>query len=454
MPKNQVLNRIVLAAALFATVALAQTPYDEGQKALREQQWMEAVGQFDKVANAGGEKADAATYWMAYAYYKANRPREGRRELARLERKYPDSPWLKEAQALRLEYQDTSAEKVATGALEVDDEMKLFALMQLMERDPARTTPLVLEVAHSAESASTRRDALFLLAMSDEPAARAAVVDFARNSDNPKLQREAIQMLGTMEATSELRAIYPEQDDATKSAIIESLGVAGDTGMLRDLLETESDPKLRKAAIFGIAMHGETAAAEYAAELYRAADNPDEKLAVLESLMVMDDDDAIDLALDILRTESDPRLQTHAIHALGVMDATAELGDLYARFKDNKVKMAIIEALSISEDSESLVKILETETDRQLRSTAVQMLAVTESPEATKYLVEMYPGATRDEKKDIIHSMLILEDPDALVGLMKQESDPVLKREMLQMLVAMDSDDIDEELFQLLEKKQ
>ena len=63
----------------------------------------------------------------------------------------------------------------------------------------------------------------------------------------------------------------------------------------------------------------------------------------------------------------------------------------------------------------------------------------------------MYPGATREEKEEIIHSMLILDDTDALVGLMKQEDDPVLKREMLQMLVMMGSEDVDDELLELLE---
>ena len=109
MPNIRHLKKIVLASALAATVAMAQTPYDEGQKALRDQQWLDAVEQFEKAAKEQESQADAATYWMAYAYYKANRSREAERELRRLERKYPDSPWLKEAQALRLEHQDPAA---------------------------------------------------------------------------------------------------------------------------------------------------------------------------------------------------------------------------------------------------------------------------------------------------------------------------------------------------------
>ena len=458
MPKYHILKRttlaIALASTLAATTVLAQTPYDEGQKALRGQHWMEAVEQFEQAVEENESQADAATYWMAYAYYKAGRNNEAERELRRLERKYPESQWVKEGQALRIEHQDPdqSAAKIASGVLEMDEEMKLFALMQLMERNPERTMPLVLDMAKNAESSSARRDALFLLAMSDEPTAQQAVSDIARNSDDPEMQREAIEMLGVMEATAELKALYPTQDHDTKVKIIESLSIAGDTEMLRQVLETETDPELRKAAIFGVAMHGDADADEFAREIYKAAQSVDEKITVLEAMVMMDD--AEDLALDILKTESDPRLQRHAIQILGIMDATEELGELYSTVTDRNVRMAILEALSIAEDSDALVNILETEKDPELRKTAVQMLAINGSPEATRYLVEMYPAATRDEKSEIIHSMLILDDTDELLALMKQEEDSELKREMLHMLTVMGSEEVDDALFELLENEQ
>lgn len=458
MPNISHLKKIALssaiACALVASVAMAQTPYDEGQKALREQQWMDAVEQFEKAAKEQDSQADAATYWMAYAYYKANRPKEAERELRRLERKYPDSTWLKEAQALRLEYQDPerAVTKITEGELQLDDEMKLFALMQLMERDPDRATPLVMDLAQNAASENTRRDALFLLAMSDDAKAQGLLFDFANNSKDPEMQRQAIDMLGVMEATDELRRLYPSQDAATKARILESLSVAGDTEMLRQVLETETDPELRKAAIFGIALNDYDGAGEFAEEIYRNAGSVDEKMSVLDSMVMMDD--AREMALDILRTESDPRLQVHAIHVLGVMEATEELGELYSGSSDQAVRSAIIEALSIAEDSDALIQIAEKETDPELRAVAVQSLAINGSPEASKYLLEMYADAPYEEKAEIIHSMLILEDSDALLTLMKQEEDPRLKREMLQILVVMGSDEIDDELFDMLETEQ
>ena len=452
MPTKNIIKKTALALIVFSTAVMAQTPYDEGQKALRSQDWMDAVGHFGQSVEDSADQADAAIYWMAYAYFKAGRRNEAERALRNLERKYPDSQWVKEGQALRIEHQDPEkAAKIAAAAGGMDDELRLFALMQLMERDPERTVPLVLDLVHNAQTPSVRRDALFILAVSDEPAARSALSDIARNSDDPDMQHHAIEMLGTMEATDELQALYPTQDHDTKVTIIESLSIAGDTDLLRQVLETESDPELRKAAIFGIAMHGDDETGEFAEELYAAAESVDEKITVMEALIMMDDAEAV--ALRILKTETDPRLQMHAIQILGIMDATDELAALYSSSQDKSVRMAILEALSISDDSDSLIQILEVEKDPQLRKVAVQSLAISGSPEAADYLVDMYGEASRKDKSEIIHSMVILEDTDALLALMKQEDDPGLKREMLQMLTVMGSEEVDEALFELLENE-
>jgi hypothetical protein len=45
-----------------------------------------------------------------------------------------------------------------------------------------------------------------------------------------------------------------------------------------------------------------------------------------------------------------------------------------------------------------------------------------------------------------------MEDTDGLLNLLNQERDPELKREMLQMLTIMDSEESDQYLFEMLEK--
>ena len=81
------------------------------------------------------------------------------------------------------------------------------------------------------------------------------------------------------------------------------------------------------------------------------------------------------------------------------------------------------------------------------------MLAVSGDEQAAEYLVALYPRASRSEKQAVIESMMIMENPKGLIELMKTETDPELKREMLQMLTSMDSQESNQYLLEMLEKK-
>ena len=454
MKMKNIMRKIALAALLATTTVLAQTPYDEGQKALREQQWVEAADQFEQAIKADKEQADAAMYWRAYAFYKAGRSKEAERELRRLERKYPKSSWVKEAQALRIAHQDPekSIEQVTGNGSVMDEELRLFALAQLMDRDPERALPLVLDLVRNSDSEQIRQDAIFVLAISDAPQARQALAQMARDSNDPEVQIDAIHILGTMDATDELQSLYASlQDRDARIAVIEALSIAGESTMLKQVLANETDSELRKAAIYGIAMEDNPESASLLESIYDSSGSTEEKRAILEALNMMDD--ASELAVKILQTETDPELQQQAIQVLGIMDATEELGELYASMTDRESRIAILQAMSISDDSDGLYKILQVEQDEELRSAAIQGLAINGEEKAADYLVTMYPGASREEKTAVIQSMMIMEDTEGLLSLLKQETDPELKREMLQMLTIMDSDASDEYLFELLEKK-
>ena len=115
-------------------------------------------------------------------------------------------------------------------------------------------------------------------------------------------------------------------------------------------------------------------------------------------------------------------------------------------------RVAILEAMAIAEDTDGLMKVLETEQDQDLRAAAIQSLAISEGDGVADKLVSIYPNASREEKSAVIQSMMIMEDAEALLSLLKAEDDPELKREMMQMLTIMESDEADEYLFEMLEK--
>jgi HEAT repeat protein len=259
-------------------------------------------------------------------------------------------------------------------------------------------------------------------------------------------------MLGTLDASAELQSLYPGlKSTEARVALIEALSMQGQTAMLIGYLESETNPDVRKAAINGLAMEGDSDSMAFTESMYDTSPNPEEKIAILESLMLMDDAEA--LALKILRTESDPELQRRAIQALGVMDATAALAELYASVDGDNVRADVIEALVIADDAAGITNILRVEKDPGLRAEAIRGLAIIDDELASGYVLELYPDGTREEKSAIIESMMIAENTQGLLGLLEQENDPELKREMLQMLTIIDSEESNEYLFRMLEKK-
>jgi hypothetical protein len=366
-----------------------------------------------------------------------------------LERRYPDSRWVKEAQTLRVEYQGSaeSIEQLAMDSPVMDEELRLFALSQLMERDPDRALPMVLDLMRNAKSEQVRNDAMFVLGVSDQPEARQV------NSANPELQIDAIHTLGMADAADELLSLYPSLENTeAKVAVVEALSMQENSAHLIRFIETETDPEVREAGIEGLAVSGGDEATAYLRKMYDSATSVEEKSSILEALTIMDD--AEDLALQILKTEQDPELQSQAIEVLGIMEATDELAGLYSSASSLETRSDIIEALAIAEDTEGLFRIFEQEQNPELRADAIEGLAITDSPEAARYLAELYPSATRDEKGAIIEAMLIMDNTQGLIGLLKKESDPELKREMLQTLTMMDSEESDDYLFELLENEQ
>jgi tetratricopeptide (TPR) repeat protein len=514
MLMNKVLKRTILASVLIAATVMAQTPYDEGQKALREQNWTEAADQFKQAIKADKNTADASMYWRAHALYKAGRKNEAERQVRSLERKYPDSRWVKEARVLQIEHE--GSEPVLAGAADesgLDEELRMFALAQLMDRDPERALPLVLDMMQNTDSESVRRDTLFMLGMSEDPRAQQAIAQIARDSKDPALQVDAIHLLGIASsqpslalladlyresdsdevkqaviqaymvgdgseslvdllnseqnpelqieiihamgvtgATDDLRGLYPTlASQEIRVAALEALSLAGDAQILREVLDTETDSELRKTAIHGIAMEGGEEASTLLESIYDNATSVEEKKMVLEALVMMDE--AEGLALKIVRTESDPELRRNAIQMLGVMEATEELAELYASIDETELRKVVLESMTIADDTDGLMKVLQSEQDTGLRAAAIQALAISADDESAQYLVTLYPDGSREVKQAIIQAMMITENAQGLVSLLKTETDPELKREMLQMLTVMDSEASDEYLFELLENK-
>ena len=128
--------------------------------------------------------------------------------------------------------------------------------------------------------------------------------------------------------------------------------------------------------------------------------------------------------------------------------------DLYADIQDIETRSMVLHSMAIGEDVEGIIRIMRSEQNPDLRAIALQSLAISDDDDAAEFMVEMYPDATAMEKSAIIQAMMIMEDAERLIELMRQEQDSQAKRQMLQALSMMDSEEATDYLFEMMEESQ
>lgn len=418
--------------------------YRQGQRALAEKRWPDAVELFGELARQKGAETDAAVYWQAYAAAKGGRKAEALAGIRRLLAEFPTSAWADDAAALELSLRDTShiereaariereAERMARDAerqaeqlaregermareagraatavtsraatdvgrgtpLDEGEELKLYALDGLLQVDPERAVPVLERFLAGEHSLRLKERALFVLSQSDSPRARQILLDLARSGRPVELQLKAVQMFG----------------------------IAGDEEDLAAL-----------------------------AQLYRDAAAPQIRGAILDAWMIAG---AVDPVLAAARSEADPALRGRAIEMLGVMDAGSALAALWVNEKDPALRARLLDAFALAGDTATLARAARGESDSALRHKAIQGLGLIDGEEAGRELLALYDSLPDPAgRMAVIDGLMLRDDASALVSLFRKEQDPALKRAIVQRLSLLDSEEATAELMRLLEAK-
>jgi HEAT repeat protein len=351
--------------------------YESARAAIDDEQWRRAVEHFERVIALKGAKADQAMYWKAYAQNRANQRAEALETLAALRKAYPQSRSLEEARALEMDIRNSSGQAVNPAAIQ-DEDLKLYALQSLSHQDPAQAVPLLERTIRSGGSAKLRERALFVLAQMSDPRARKVLADAAKDDAHPEVQSKAIQYLG---------------------------------------------------------IHGGTENRALLAEVYQSSTNVSVKKRVLQAWMVAGERGRI---LTAATAEKEPELRMAAIQQLGVMGAHDELSKLYAQETTKEVKKRILQAMFVGGNAERLIELAKSEPDAELRRTAIRNLGLMGHERTGTTLVEIY-GADRDPavRKAVLEGLFLQNSADALVALARKESDPDLKRRIVEKLSLM-----------------
>jgi len=263
-----------------------------------------------------------------------------------------------------------------TNTISESEQLKIAALEALISAPPDRALPLVQKVLSSNNSDEVKTRALFILSQIDLPEAQALLLETA-NSGSGEFRLEAIRMIG----------------------------IGGDPDALAGL-----------------------------ADIYSGGDI-DVREGVLHAYLIADEATAV---YEIASSATTDEEFESAVSILGAMGATEELRQL----KDHEGNTeSLIHAYAISDDFESLREIALDSISPERQKQAIHGLGIVGGDEVNATLVEIYQGTESAEIKDAaLHGMMVADYDQGLLELYRSSEDLGEKRDLLRMLVMMDSD--------------
>ena len=414
-----------------------ETLYRNGMSALNNQQWQSAITDFRQLAALRRQRGDEALYWEAYAENKQGLPAAAISTLRSLERFYPRSRWLNDAQALELQVRQASGQTVSPND-QPDDQLKLLAINALMTSDPSRAVPLLEKLIEGNQSAVVKERALFVLTQSGAPAARQAVVEIARANPDPALRKKALDdlaLFGGEQSRKLLSDIYSSSNDlALKRHILHDFMISGARRQLLLVAKNDNLPELRETAIDQLGLAGGQA---QLGQLYQEETNEGVKKAILRAMFLGRNQQRL---LQVARADPDPDLRREAIRDLGLMDAQDQLAQLYHEESALEVKKEVLHALFLGHNAEALGQIARTETSTELRIEAIHCLGLIRDAQTSEALISLYgSNADRATRRAIVDALFIQGNAHALVILARKETDPEMKKAIVGRLSLMHS---------------
>jgi hypothetical protein len=356
--------------------------YWQGQAALKQSDWSTALQRFqdlEKLLRKNEPKSvDAALYWEAYALVQAKRGGEAKGVIERLHREFPESRWSRDADTLLAQTRPPAQGDAGLA----DDELADIAVQGLMNAPPERALPVLKRVLAGQRSLKVKKRALFVLSQLETDEAMKVVLDAAKNSREPELRKEAINMLGVSGAPSAIEGLV---------------------------------------------------------DIYAGSSSADEKGRVIEAWLVAD---RKDLVLKTARTEADPKVRRKAIETLGAMEASQELAQLFETTQDAGNRRAIIEALGVAENVSALKSIAgNASLPENERVDAMQALGVAGEEEAGAVLVDLYGKANTPRLREAaLQGLLVADDAEAVKKLYRNAHSTEEKKALLRVLTSMDDE--------------
>jgi HEAT repeat protein len=484
------LTLLVSASTATSQIDDPKEAYEFGHAAMMSKDWLDAVKAFEQAAKERKLKA-AASYWQAYAHYQLNQNAQAKRILERLIKTQEQSQWVDDAKVLLFEHGDGGEPAAYQQA--IDEELKLFALQQLMFNQPDQALPKVQALLEQSESIRVKQNAIQMLGLSDSPKVTDILFEFISKDDNidlqriaiqmlsmrddqnsrdrlaklydktndqdtkmiiiqgfihqdnngqllkflktekdPDLSRQLIQVLGIKGEISTLKDMYKKSKNGNRSAILEALAISGDAEYLYDVIDHEQDPQLRHQAIQSLVMVDDENMGEYLATLYERAKDATEK-DIIASIFMTTDVDA-ETIKKLLKTEQDQERKESLLSTLMVMDEATALQEVYHQETAAETKANIIRLLGVMDASDELMKLYKENPDNIDQEAFFEALGMTAQELNEDFLLEQFKTGNANIKQSVLNALMMQDNTDAMLKLFKAEQDHETKKMIIRMI--------------------
>jgi HEAT repeat protein len=359
--------------------------YTSGKDAVDNGEYDNAIREFDEVIKIHGRRADGAMYWKAYAFGKAGNKAQGLTTLGELRKQYPKSTWLRDASVLEQEWRGGGNPENIS-----DEELKMLALQSLLNTDPEKAIPLLEKIIQGNYSSKLKDKALFVLSQSGSEKAQQILMTLAKANTQPDLQKRAIRYMG-MNGNGRNRAVLKEiynssTDMGVKKSVFQAWLMCGCKDDVAALAKTEKNPELRREAIRYLGMMGGRAEL---LEFYKTSPDVETREAAVGAMLLCGC--AHELA-EIVQTEKDPAVLDKAINTLGLVggdESLAALTKVYNSQADLSMKKKVINALFLHGAGKEMVALARKETNPQVKRELIQKMSLMSSPEISEYMMEI-----------------------------------------------------------------
>jgi HEAT repeat protein len=359
--------------------------YSAAKDALDDGDYDKAVRQFNDVVNLHGRKADAALYWKAYALNKNGNKAQALTTIGELRKVYPRSTWLRDAAALEQEMRGAAVNPENIS----DEELKLLALQSLMNSDPEKAVPLLEKIIQGNYPPKLKERALFVLSQSGSEKAQQILMGLARANNQPDLQKRAIHYMGMAGSRNRpvLKEIYNSATDiSVKKAVFQAWLMCGCKEDVAALAKTEKNPELRREAIRYLGMMG---GRSELLDFYKNSPDKETRMEAVGAMLLCGCGHEL---AEIVQTEKDPDVLDKAINTLGLVggeESLAALTNLYNSQASVSTKKKVVNALFLHGAGKEMVALARKETNPELKRELIQKMSLMNSPEITDYMMEI-----------------------------------------------------------------